>query len=172
MEACSSAHFWGRTFEGFGHDVKLLPPFAVRPYVQRSKTDRTDVKGMLEASRNDDIQPVPAKTESQQQLTSLHRVRQSWMVARAMRINSARGLLREFGLVFPAGAAELPDHVRGLIEDAEAPVPLLLRDALHELCWKSGPWNPGSRPSRSIRAPWRPRLPWLNGFARFPASDC
>jgi transposase len=41
MEACSSAHYWGRKFEGFGHDVKLLPPFAVRPYVQRSKTDRT-----------------------------------------------------------------------------------------------------------------------------------
>ncbi len=97
MEACSSAHYWGRKFEGFGHDVKLLPPFAVRPYVQRSKTDRTDVKGMLEAWRNSDIRPVPIKTESQQQLTSLHRVRSTWMAARTMRINSARGLLREFG---------------------------------------------------------------------------
>lgn len=138
MEACSSAHFWGRTFEGFGHEVKLLPPLAVRPYIQRSKTDRTDVKGMLEASRNADIRPVPVKTESQQQLTSLHRVRQTWMVARTMRINSARGLLREFGIVFPAGAAEVPDHVRGLIEDADAPVPLLLRDVLHELVLEIG----------------------------------
>jgi len=58
MEACSSAHYWGRKFEGFGHDVKLLPPFAVRPYVQRSKTDRTDVKGMHEAWRNSDIRLV------------------------------------------------------------------------------------------------------------------
>ena len=49
MEACSSAHHWGRTFQSFGHDVKLLPPLYVRPYVQRSKTDRADVKGMLEA---------------------------------------------------------------------------------------------------------------------------
>ena len=67
MEACSSSHYWGRKFQGFGHEVKLLPPFSVRPYVQRSKTDRTDVKGMLEAWRNSDIRPVPVKTESQQQ---------------------------------------------------------------------------------------------------------
>ena len=133
MEACSSAHYWGRKFEGFGHDVKLLPPLAVRPYLQRSKTDRTDVKGMLEAWRNSDIRPVPIKSESQQQLTSLHRIRSTWMAARTMRINSARGLLREFGIVFAAGAAALPDHVQGLIEDANAPVPMLLRDLLHQL---------------------------------------
>jgi transposase len=137
MEACSSAHHWGRKFEGFGHGVKLLPPFAVRPYVQRWKTDRTDVKGMLEAGRNSDIRPVPIKTESQQQLT-LHRVRSTWMAARTMRINSARGLLCEFGVVFPAGAAALPDHVRALIEDADATVPMLLRDLLHQLVLEIG----------------------------------
>jgi transposase len=133
MEACSSAHYWGRKFTGFGHDVKLLPPLAVRPYVQRSKTDRTDVKGMLEAWRNSDIRPVPIKTESQQQLTSLHRVRSTWMAARTVRINSCRGLLREFGIVFPAGTAALPEHIQGLIEDADAAVPMLLRDLLHQL---------------------------------------
>ena len=133
MEACSSSHYWGRKFQSFGHEVKLLPPFCVRPYVQRSKTDRTDVKGMLEAWRNSDIRPVPVKTESQQQLTSLHRVRSTWMATRTMRINSARGLLREFGIVFPAGASALPDHVLGLIEDADAAIPELLRDPLHQL---------------------------------------
>ena len=138
MEACSSSHYWGRKFQGFGHEVKLLPPFCVRPYVQRSKTDRTDVKGMLEAWRNSDIHPVPVKTESQQQLTSLHRVRSTWMAARTMRINSARGLLREFGIVFPVGAATLSDHVRALIEDADASVPMLLRDLLHQLVLEIG----------------------------------
>ena len=103
MEACGSAHYWARQFQGFGHDVKLLPPLYVRPYVQRSKTDRADVKGMLEAWRNSDIRPVPVKTESQQQRTSLHRIRSGWMAGRTMRINSARGLLREFGVVFPLG---------------------------------------------------------------------
>ena len=138
MEACSSSHYWGRKFQNFGHDVKLLPPLYVRAYVQRSKTDKTDVKGMLEAWRNSDIRPVPIKTESQQQLTSLHRVRSTWMAARTMRINSARGLLREFGFVFPAGAAALPDHVRALIENADAPLPTLLRDLLHELVLEIG----------------------------------
>jgi transposase len=138
MEACSSAHYWGRKFQSFGHDVKLLPPLYVRPYVQRSKTDRTDVKGMLEAWRNSDIRPVPIKTESQQQLTSLHRVRSTWMAARTMRINSARGLLREFGIVFPAGASALPDHVQALIENADEAVPMLLRDLLHELVLEIG----------------------------------
>jgi len=138
MEACSSSHYWGRKFQGFGHDVKLLPPFYVRPYVQRSKTDKTDVKGMLEAWRNSDIRPVPIKTESQQQLTSLHRVRSTWMAARTMRINSARGLLREFGVVFPAGAAALPDHIKALIENADEAVPMLLRDLLHELVLEIG----------------------------------
>jgi transposase len=116
-----------------GHDVKLLPPFYVRPYVQRSKTDRADVKGMLEAWRNSDIRPVPVKTESQQQLTSLHRLRSAWMATRTMRINSARGLLREFGIVFPAGASTVTDRVLELIADADTDVPILLRDLLHEL---------------------------------------
>ncbi len=115
-----------------------MPPFYVRPYVQRSKTDRTDVKGMLEAWRNADIRPVPVKTESQQQLTSLHRVRSTWMAARTMRINSARGLLCEFGIVFPTGAAKLPDHVRSVIEDADVSVPIVLRDLFHELVLEIG----------------------------------
>jgi len=133
MEACSSAHYWGRKFESFGHDVKLLPPRCVRPYVQRSKTDRTDVKGMLEAWRNSDIRPVPVKTESQQQLTSLHRIRSTWMATRTMRINSARGLLREFGIVFPVGAGTLPGHILEVIEDADTAIPMLLRDLLHHV---------------------------------------
>ena len=133
MEACSSSHYWGRTFQSFGHDVKLLPPLYVRPYVQRSKTDRADVKGMLEAWRNSDIRPVPVKTESQQQLTALHRIRAGWMATRTMRINSARGLLREFGIVFPLGAAALAGRVQELIEDADTALSTPLRRLLHEL---------------------------------------
>src|SRR6185295_1284496 len=88
---------------------------------------------MLEAWRNSDIRPVPIKTESQQQLTSLHRVRSTWMATRTMRINSARGLLGEFGIVFPVGASTLPGHVLGVIEDAETAIPMMLRDLLHQL---------------------------------------
>jgi transposase len=75
MEACGSAHHWARKIQALGHRVVLLPPHHVRPYNRRNKTDRTDTKGILEASRNEDIRPVPVKTVAQQVLTSLHRLR-------------------------------------------------------------------------------------------------
>jgi transposase len=133
LEACGSSHYWGRKFESFGHRVKLLPPRAVRPYVQRSKTDRADVKGMLEASRNTDIHPVPVKSESQQQLTALHRVRSGWIRTRTMRINGARGLLAELGIVLPQGAYKVAGRILGIVEDAETPLPSALREVLHQV---------------------------------------
>ena len=75
MEACGSAHYWGRKIRELGHTVVLISPQYVTPYVRRNKTDRTDVKGLLEAYRDSDIHPVPIKTLAQQQLTSLHRIR-------------------------------------------------------------------------------------------------
>jgi transposase len=133
MEACSSSHHWARQFMRFGHDVKLLPPFYVRPYVHRSKTDRTDVKGMLEAWRNSEIRPVPIKTEAQQQLIAFHRVRSTWIATRTARINTARGILREFGIVVADGASRVPTRVTALIEDADTELPMGVRDLLHEL---------------------------------------
>src|ERR1700741_3350991 len=75
MEACGSAHYWAREIERLGHRVVLLPPHHVRPYIRRNKTDRTDAKGILEASRNEDIRPVPVRTLAQQVITSLARLR-------------------------------------------------------------------------------------------------
>jgi transposase len=70
MEACGSAHHWGREFEKLGHRVVLISPQYATPYVVRNKTDRADVKGILEAYRNSAIHPVPIKTIAQQQLTA------------------------------------------------------------------------------------------------------
>jgi transposase len=134
MEACGSAHYWGRRIEGLGHRVILLPPYHVRPYVRRNKTDRTDAKGILEASRNEDIRPVPVKTVSQQVLTSLHRLRSGWMSERTARINCLRGLLRELGFFIPTGARQVIPAVWALVEDAEADLPDTLRPFLAELC--------------------------------------
>src|SRR5512134_437939 len=91
MEACGSSHYWGRKLEELGHRVSLLPPHQVRPYVKGNKTDRTDAKGILEASRNDDIRPVPVKSVPQQVLTSLHRMRQGWMTERTARVVARAG---------------------------------------------------------------------------------
>jgi transposase len=134
MEACGSAHFWARQIEDLGHAVVLLPPHQVRPYVTRNKTDRTDAKGILEAFRNADIQPVPVKTIPQQVLCSLHRFRSGWIAARTAQINTLRGLLRELGPVIPLGQEKVVPGVRALIEDADSGIPDALRPVLAAAC--------------------------------------
>lgn len=134
MEACGSAHYWGRTFRKHGHEAVLLPPMQVRPYVSRNKTDRTDVKGILEAFRNTDIRPVPVKTIAQHQLGALHRVRSGWMMTRTARINALRGLLRELGIFIPIGARNVIPRVAELIEDADSEIPFVLRDVFNDMC--------------------------------------
>jgi transposase len=134
MEACGSAHYWARRIEQLGHRVMLLPPHLVRPYVTRNKTDRTDAKGILEASRNEDIHPVPIKTPAQQVLTSLHRLRQGWMAERTARLNTLRGLLREFGIFIPVGAERVVPALWLVIEDAESQLPDAMREPFAAAC--------------------------------------
>ena len=132
MEACGSAHYWGRRAQQHGHDVVLIPAHVVRPYVQGNKTDRTDTKGLREAFRNEEVRAVPVKSETQQALAALHRLRSAWVATRTARLNTVRGVLREFGVVIPVGARQVVPHVRALLEDAEATIPGLLRPTLAE----------------------------------------
>ena len=134
MEDCGSSHYWAREIRQLGHEVRLISPQYVKPYVLRNKTDRADVKGLLEADRNSDIHSVPVKTLAQQQLTALHRIRSRWMATRISRMNTLRGLLREFGLVIPVGARHVIPGAMELIEDAEVNLPDALRGTLNQMC--------------------------------------
>jgi transposase len=134
MEACSSSHYWGRRFSEMGHEVVLLPPHLVRPYVQGNKTDRADAKGMLEAYRNEEIKPVPVKSLEQQAVMSLHRFRSRWLGDRTARINAVRGALREFGFVIPLGARHVVPRTREWVQDCDSGIPDLLRPVLHSAC--------------------------------------
>jgi len=134
LEACGTAHFWGRKLQSLGHEVLLLPPSHVRPYVRRNKTDQADTKGLLEAHRNDQIHPVPVKSIAQQTLTALHRLRSAWVADRTARINLVRGLLRELGLTIPVGSSHVVPQAWALLEDAKAEIPDPLRLALAEAC--------------------------------------
>lgn len=137
LEACTSAHHWARQLRELGHQPVLLPPSYVRPYVRRDKTDSADAQAILEAFRNEAIQPVPVKTVSQQTLTALHRLRSQWLADRTARLNTVRGLLREFGLFIPMGARHVVPAVWTLIEDAESSLPEALR-----LCrWPRPVWR-------------------------------
>jgi transposase len=134
MEACGSSHHWARKLQELGHSVVLLPPSLVRPYVQRNKTDRTDAKGILEAYRNEEIQPVPIKSIYQQTLTSIHRARSAWVEARTARINTLRGLLRELGQFIPMGAKKVVPAVWLFLEDVDGGCPDGLRPVLARMC--------------------------------------
>jgi transposase len=132
MEACGTAHFWGREARARGHRVVLIPPHAVRPYVLRNKTDGADAKGLLEALRNEAIRPVPVKSIDQHVLASLHRLRSAWMATRTARLNTLRGLLRELGFAIPVGARQVVPRVGVLVADADSGLPEALRPVLAE----------------------------------------
>jgi transposase len=133
MEACGTAHYWGRRCQARGAAVRLLPVQYVRPYIRRNKTDRTDTEGMLEAHRCAGIQPVPVKSVDQQTLQALHRVRTQWQTTRTNRINVIRGLLREQGYPVPTGARTVLARVLAVLEDATRPLPGLLQQTVRAL---------------------------------------
>lgn len=138
MEACGSAHYWGRRFQRQGHAVRLIPARDVRPYVRGNKTDRNDVAGMLEADRCADIAEVPLKTPEQQGIQSLHRIREQLKGERTATLNLLRGVLREFGVVVPLGAAKVPVAVREALEDGDNELPMALRQTLDEQLQRLG----------------------------------
>ena len=98
LEACGTAHYWGRELQAMGHRVVLLPPGDVSRYRDGNKTDRADAKALLEARRNRAIDLVPVKSIDQQAIAALHRLRSGYLQTRTARINAVRGHLREFGL--------------------------------------------------------------------------
>jgi len=133
LEACGSAHHWARQLQQLGHTPRLLPAHDVHRYVRRNKTDRADAKALLEAARNDDIHAVPVKSLEQQAIASLHVCRATWMSTRTARLNTLRGLCREFGLCIPVGATRVIPAVRAQLT-VDSPLPILLHATLETLC--------------------------------------
>ena len=93
MEACGSAHYWARKLQAMGHVVKLIAPQFVKPYVKTNKNDAADAEAICEAVTRPNMRFVPIKTDEQQAILSVHRVRQSFVRARTAQANQIRGLL-------------------------------------------------------------------------------
>jgi transposase len=127
MEACGTAHYWGRRCQARNLAVRLLPGQYVRPYVRRNKTDRTDTEALFEAHRCSGVHPVPVKTVEQQTLQVLHRVRTQWQAARTARINAMRGILREHGFPIGVGAGTALKRIPILLGDATIALPDMVR---------------------------------------------
>jgi transposase len=99
----------------------------------RNKTDRADAEALLQALKDPRIKPVTVKSQEQQALNALHRVRSQWMGTRTARINALRGLLREFGVVLPAGTRRLPTLLAQVLEEARDRLPAALQSAVRAL---------------------------------------
>ena len=107
MEACGSANYWARKFIGFGHDVKLISPQYVKPYIQRNKNDFRDSKGIMEASFWPGTPYVTPKTVEQQDMQSLLRIRNNYLEMRTAVSNQIRGLMKEYGVFVKQGYKRL-----------------------------------------------------------------
>ena len=131
MEACGSAHHWGRLLQGLGHEVKLIAAQFVRPFVKTNKTDAADAQAIWEAAQRPEMRFVALKSEEQQAVLSLHRVRAQFVKVRTMQAHQVRGLLYEFGAVVPKGWRALLVQAGPLLaEETRCPVPELLRREL------------------------------------------
>lgn len=131
LEACGGAHHWARFIHQNGHRVRLLPVPYVCPYRRRNKTDRADCLALLEAAKNPEIIPVAVKPPEHQAIQGLHRCRSAWMETRTARINTLRGLLREFGIVMPVGAATALKQFPEALDDQA--LPRMLRNTLQAM---------------------------------------
>jgi transposase len=118
MEACGGAHHWARELTRLGHTVRLMPPQYVKPYVKRNKHDAADAEACCEAVQRPSMRFIPIKSQEQQCLLMLHRIRDRLLAERTASINAIRGHLAEFGIVAAQGARGLGE-LRGVIGDVD-----------------------------------------------------
>jgi transposase len=132
MEACGGAHEWGRQLDKLGHDVRLLAPRTVRPFVRRNKTDAADAQAIWTAGQQPGAKFVAIKNDAQQVVLSLHRLRAQLMKMRIMQTNELRGLLYEFGVVLPEGHRAFLKELPAALQEAQSRLPAMLIDSLDE----------------------------------------
>src|SRR5678816_4870016 len=132
LEACGSGHWWARKIKALGHEVVLLHAKLIRPFVQTNKTDAADARAIWTAVQQPGMRTVAAKTEDQQAMLSLHRMRALLVKFRTMQVNQLRGLLYEFGATFRAGRAAGLAEIRARTAELETALPGTLMRCVHD----------------------------------------
>ncbi|AYH43375.1 IS110 family transposase [Azoarcus sp. DN11] len=131
MEACGSAHYWARQFAALGHEVRLIAAQFVRPFVKSNKTDAADAHAIWEAAQRPGMKFVAVKSEGQQAVLTLHRMRELLVKMRTMQINQLRGLLYEFGAELPPGRQKGLARIPTELAKLEEALPAMVIEVMH-----------------------------------------
>src|SRR4051812_8089279 len=129
MEVCSSSHHWAREISRLGHQVRLIPPAYVKPFVKRQKNDAADAEAICEAAQRPTMRFVVPKSEQTQAAALVFRARDLLVKQRTQIINALCGHLAEFGLIVAKGPAHVPQLLRA-VEDPNEPIPEIARPVL------------------------------------------
>lgn len=133
MEACGGAHFWAREFQKLGHNVKLMSPQFVKPYVKSNKNDMADAEAICEAVTRANMRFVPIKQVEQQDVQSVHRVRERLVKSRTALSNEIRGLLHKYGIILPKGISNIQNRLPFLLDASEQLLTPMSRQLFDEL---------------------------------------
>jgi transposase len=194
IEACATAHHWGRELGKLGHTIRLMPPAYVKAYVKRGKTDAADAEAICEAVTRPTMRFVAVKSMEQQGVLMLHKTRDLLVRQRTMLINALRGHLAELGIIAAQGSAGVKAAIEAF-HMAQDSLPALACKALHGLIdqmralareierpkkrsWpgtartqQAGVWPTSPASGRSLRAPSRRRYPMRRYFLRAAPSQ-
>ncbi len=134
MEACGSSHYWGRELTKLGHDVRLMAPVYVKPYVKRGKSDAADAEAICEAVTRPTMRFVPIKSVEQQGVLTQHRVRELLIRQRTQLSNTIRALVGEFGYIIRKGVNYIRDFAVEMRAGGAEGIPAMARSAITALC--------------------------------------
>ena len=133
MEASNGAHYWARVLSGFGHQVRLISPQFVAPYVKSNKNDRNDAEAICEAAGRPTMRFVPVKSVDQLAVQALHRIRSRLVSGRTRLANQIRGILAEHGIVIARNIAKLRQNLTYMTEGDGNGLSSLVRALVGEL---------------------------------------
>ncbi len=133
MEACGSAHYWARLLRTYGHEVRLIAPQFVKPFVKSNKNDAIDAEAICEAAQRPTMRFVAVKSIEQQDIQAIHRMRSLVVERRTAQVNQIRGLLLEYGIEIPQGRAAVGRCLAEILEDAANGLSDRIRAELREL---------------------------------------
>jgi transposase len=134
IEACGTSHHWAREISKLGHEVRLIPPVYVKPYVKRGKSDAADAEAICEAVTRPTMRFVEIKTPDQQAILAVHRTRDLIVRQRTQTINMLRAQLAEFGIVLPQGIYHVLQFAKDCLNGKQPNLPEVAGDVIFELC--------------------------------------